>query len=83
MLRNNSLPRHQDDHPAEAAQPAMSLIFDEDGGKIETPLCRDRRCETPCADPEHTSKFIKGLVFALPASITFWAGMILGLKAIF
>jgi hypothetical protein len=33
--------------------------------------------------PEPTSNFIRGVLIALPLSITLWAGMILGLRAIF
>ncbi len=43
----------------------------------------DRPWDDGQADPEHGANFIKGLGIALPLSVSLWAMMIWGLKAIF
>jgi hypothetical protein len=83
MLSSNNACRRHGSHPAESANPTLELALAEDDAEIKVPSTRDQRWESPCAEIEHASKFIKGLTIALPASITLWACIILGLKAIF
>lgn len=82
LAQKNSCRRHAP-HPSEAAKHGYELVLAEDderfGGSAVEKSCR----ESSSAVIEHPSKFIKGIIIALPASITLWAGMILGFRAIF
>lgn len=82
MLSQKNTCRRHENPSAESASPACELVFNEDMDASE-PLSRGQRCEPRYAGGQEASKFIKGITIALPASITLWAGMIMGLKAIF
>ena len=83
MFSKNNACRGHDNHSGESVNPASEAVMTEDKGDLGTPSIRGQRWEASCVEVEHPSKFIKGIIIALPASITLWAGMILGLKAIF
>lgn len=83
MLSSNNACRRHGSHPAESENPILESVFNEDEAGLKGPSTRDQGWETPCAEIEHPSNFIKGITIALPASITLWACIILGLKAIF
>mgnify|MGYP001815351903 FL=1 len=87
MLSSNHAYRHKEHQPAEAASSTTELAVNMDEVEINGASATSQRWETSCADAddhmEHPSKFIKGVTIALPASITLWAGLLLGLKAIF
>jgi hypothetical protein len=56
---------------AKEAHPAGTLRSDDyPGGRI-------------CTEPVPAGNFIKGVLFALPLSISLWAGIFMGLRAIF
>ena len=86
MLAHNQNCRHLEDtptaNPAHAVEPAYGLeIADLEEGREEAKT-RTYGCAAPGVDPDQASKFIKGLTIALPLSISLWALMIMGIRAI-
>ncbi|MEJ2640478.1 MAG: hypothetical protein P8010_12970 [Desulfosarcinaceae bacterium] len=63
--------------------PAPDSVLAKGSNPIETFRSDDYPWGRNHAGPEPVSNFIKGVLIALPLSISLWAGMIMGLRAIF
>jgi len=83
MLSKKNTRRHVEEVPAETTESGIEMVFSEEefGCDGLAGSCSHR--EADYVEPDQASKFMKGLIFALPLSISLWAGMILGLKALF
>lgn len=82
MFSQNNACRRREDQPTESVDPTLGLAIAEDDAGFMASTDEDRRWETPHSDDEEVSNFIIGLTIALPLSISLWAFMIWGLKAI-
>lgn len=63
--------------------PAPDSVWAKGSCPIGTLRSDDYPRDRDHAETEPASNFIKGVLIALPLSISLWAGMIMGLRAIF